>query len=262
MPRAYWTWEQVVNRYEKKVKGIKSLFVSTVPSTTLIEGSNSACCNEVTVHYCKAYCCSSRIGKAPISPLEIAVISKDKKIAPSSFVTKRINTTVFGEGKVEVNPLFGIRHKKDYCVFNAHDYTCSVYDVRPITCRTYPYDVDKLNRPCQQRTCAAYSQGTVLTEQDIKELKTGIYVAYALRIAAYDVREYVPTKNTYYHLNNNSDVVIKSVLEEFGIPYDTPVEHFKLEDICNKMYELTTLAKDLEKFNINKETFFKCLGCK
>jgi hypothetical protein len=95
---------------------------------------------------CAACCCDT----IPIiTDRDIRRITKETGKRPLDFVK------LYSERKVEIGPergsgfvnmahgkrIMGLKQKNEQCIFLSRDKRCTIYEVRPFVCRTYPFDI-------------------------------------------------------------------------------------------------------------------------
>ena len=94
-----------------------------------------------------AACCYDTI--PIITDHDIRRIMKATGKGPLDFVE------LYSERKVEIGPerssgfvkmargkrIMGLKQKKEQCIFLSRDKRCTIYEVRPFVCRTYPFDI-------------------------------------------------------------------------------------------------------------------------
>lgn len=79
---------------------------------------------------CSGHCCSGAPGYVWVNSEEIAALAAELGMTPNAFGKKYLRS---------VNGRISLIEKPDYdCVF-LEDKKCTVYNARPVQCRTYPF---------------------------------------------------------------------------------------------------------------------------
>lgn len=121
----------------------------------------------------KANCCSNPNVDSPmILPSEIEAISKATKIDKNLFATKIEFSKMYNDDSLK--DLYQMKRKKnDNCYFYK-DNKCSIYDIRPIDCRIFPYDI-KLEKDGGYYLVYYKSDMCQINKEQLKNIKTVSY---------------------------------------------------------------------------------------
>lgn len=121
----------------------------------------------------KANCCSNPNVDSPmILPSEIEAISKATKIDKNLFATKIEFSKMYNDDSLK--DLYQMKRKKnDNCYFYKNN-KCSIYDIRPIDCRIFPYDV-KLEKDGCYYLVYYKSDMCQINKEQLKNIKTVSY---------------------------------------------------------------------------------------
>jgi len=95
---------------------------------------------------CAACCCCAI---PVVTHKDVSRLAKATGMAPVSFVKmyspREISLDLDHEGWVKMSGgehIMGLKQKRDCCVFLSGDDRCIAYKARPLTCRTYPFDIE------------------------------------------------------------------------------------------------------------------------
>jgi len=112
-------------------------------------------------------CCRHDPGYVFLSRPDLERLARGVGLEPQAFVQAHCRWVDVGDGLV-----LSLKEKKNYdCVF--WDGGCTVYQHRPVQCRTYPFWERPLSSPEQWkwegRFCPGINHGKVRTKQEIEE---------------------------------------------------------------------------------------------
>ena len=110
-------------------------------------------------------CCTFSDGVVFISPLEIDIVAQHLNISYKECVEKYINES---QGRTV------LKDKDDACIF-FKDKKCTIYDVRPMQCRTFPFWSTNLKSQYRWKTVGekgvGIGHGRLFTYEEIQTIK-------------------------------------------------------------------------------------------
>lgn len=109
-------------------------------------------------------CCKSRNTRVFVNPSEIEELARCKSVSVPEFMQQFTHTLKDSTGRSLVT-LKG-HESKPQCVF-LEGKTCSVYDVRPTQCRTYPFWPQHLVGAAEWRAEASNCEGILLSDKGV-----------------------------------------------------------------------------------------------
>ena len=163
-------------------------------------GNNSTCC------------CDTSVDSPMILPNEVEVISKKMGIEKEVF-SNRVNLAKINND-YSLKDLYQMkRNAKDNSCYFYRNNQCTIYDIRPIDCRIFPYDI-KLEKDGNYYLVYYKSDRCQIMNEDIKNIKMISYnTRLFLRLLLPYIREW-SDKYCCTHLTEKRDYEIICKIED------------------------------------------------
>lgn len=163
-------------------------------------GKNSTCC------------CDTDVDSPMILPNEVEVISKKMKIEKESF-SNRVDLAKINND-YSLKDLYQMKRdeKTNSCVFYKNN-QCTIYDIRPIDCRIFPYDI-KLESDGNYYLVYYKSEKCQIMNEDIRNIKM---VSYNTRLFFKLLLPYIREWSDKYccsHLTEKRDYEVICKIED------------------------------------------------
>ena len=118
-------------------------------------------------------CCANTNVDAPmILPSEAKAISEKMNIGKEEFANKIEFSKMYNDSTLK--DLYQLKKQKDNACYFYRDNKCTIYDIRPIDCRIFPYDV-KLEKDGQYYLVYYKTETCPIHDADIKDIKMVSY---------------------------------------------------------------------------------------
>lgn len=120
-----------------------------------------------------ANCCSNTDVDAPmILPSEAKAISEKMNIEKEEFSNRIEFSKMYNDSTLK--DLYQLKKQKDNSCYFYKDNKCTIYDIRPIDCRIFPYDV-KLEKDGEYYLVYYNTETCPIHDADIKDIKMVSY---------------------------------------------------------------------------------------
>lgn len=157
-------------------------------------------------------CCNLNVDSPMMLPSEVEVISKKKEIGKEKFSNKVEFSKMYDDHTLK--DLYQMRRQKNNnaCYFYRNN-KCTIYDIRPIDCRIFPYDI-KLEKDGNYYLVYYKSDACQIMNENMKDIKM---VSYNTRLFLRLLLPYLREWSDQYcctHLTENQNYEIICKIED------------------------------------------------